>query len=686
MSIGQSTAGKAPAGGGSTVPPFDLPAILRIVGALVWILWGLKLYQPAFIVSFAPELGFLYTIGGVALLILSGMALDERARRWIDVVLLVGALLAFGFWTRVAVFGSPGYGTDEVAFDQGAAMLLLRGVNPYGADLAWTLDAFRVLPSGTTNLLDGGFVHTLSYPAGAFLVYVPLLAAGIEAQTALYVDAAFWIAGMVALWLVLPRAYRGVVPILASLGIYVDYATGGVTDSLMMPFLVLALWRWTRFGDELERSPARWMGPIALGIACTFKQSAWFLVPFLVIGVLIEVSHRPRSTAAFARYLALFAAAFLVPNLPFIIWDPGAWLAGITLPFREPLVPFGQGFVAFVTTFFTGGGSLPAFTVAGGLLLAATMLAFVGWYRSLRPLLPALPLIALLLPTRSLNSYFVYAIPGLLASLSSVSPMRGQLVPPDGLRRASRIGGAGLGVAALAVLAFAVLSRAPLILEPVAYHTTGSLQSVDSLTVVARNTTQHELRPNFAVALGPYMSSYWIIREGPEVLRAGESGQYLLLAPNTPSMPGVDQESVIYALTSEPNTMSAARLFPAVGERTLISPQAINREVTDPPETTLTVQLVDRLNAPLRRAGVSISLGQVLYAAEGLFPGQTSINGRPEGQSPVEAMTDGQGVATFRIRAVQQQPYEVFFQAWITEPFPHGYSAAVAIHFRLDEP
>jgi hypothetical protein len=665
----------------------DLAVVLRILGALIWILWGLKLYQPAFVVSVAPELGFVFTVGGVVLLVLSGIALPERWKAVIDAVLLVGTLLAFGFWTRAAVLGSPAYGTDEVAFDQGAAQLLLQGVNPYGVDLSWTLDTFRVLPSGTTNTLDGGFVHNLSYPAGAFLAYVPLLLIGIRAQAALYVDAVFWIAGMALLWLLLPRRHRGVVPIVASLSVYVDYATGGVTDSLMMPFMVAALWRWDRYGDDSEASVARWIGPVALGLACSFKQSAWFLVPFLITAIAMESRQRRRPWVTFGRYVGAAAASFLVPNLPFIVLDHGAWVSSVLLPFSRPLVPFGQGFVAFATTFFTGGGNLFAFTVAGALMLIAGLVGFVGWYRSLRPLLPALPLVALLFPTRSLNSYFVYAIPGLVISLATV-PQTGRLFRrrPRRVTIFARAAGVSLGIAATAVLAVALLSPSPLVLQAVDHHTTGALQSVDSLTVVARNRTSEDLEPHFAVALGPYMSSYWIISEGPRVIPAGGSARYVLLAPNTPSMPAVDQQSVIYALTATPPSISAAELFPAVDERTLITPQAVNTVVENPPEVTFTVQLVDRLNAPIKRAGVPISLGQVLYTAQGLFPGQTSINGHPEGQSPVMALTDEAGVARFCVRAIQQQPYEVFLQAWIAEPFPHGYSSSVAVHFRVNPP
>ena len=666
---------------GPARPPDTGIRALRVLTALVWILWGLKLYQPTFVVAGAPELGFAYTVAGVAALVVVLAPLPHRWARHIDVVLLIGALIAIGMWTFVAVHGSPAYGTDEVAFDQGSAQLLLAGTNPYGADLTWTFDAFRVLPSGTTNTLDGSFVHTLSYPAGAFLVYVPILAAGIHSQAAIYVDAAFWIVGMALLWWLLPRPTRAVVPLLASLGIYVDYVTGGVTDSLMMPFLVLALWRWDRFDQPGETSPARWVGPIALGLACTIKQAAWFVAPVLIAGIALEHVWRRHGWRSVVRYVAIAGGAFLVPNLPFILWDGPTWFKAVMLPFLEPLVPFGQGFVAFSTTFFQGGGALSSYTAAGATAMLAIILAVIGWYPSLKRALPALPLLALLLPTRSLNSYFVYAIPGILVAMATVRPAGPTLLSPS-LIRSTRAGTLVAGGIAALALGHALLATAPIDITPIEEHTTGSLQTVDRITVLATNRTDQTLTPNFAVALGPYMSSYWLVDTGPEVLEPRASATYVLLAPNTASMPTVSQASVVFALTPHPATISTARLFPAVEEGTQITPQAVNRLVEYPDTVAFEVQLVDRLNEPIHLDGVEIDLGQVLYTSDGLFPGQASINDHPEGQSPVSARTDPQGIARFEVSAIQQQPYEVFFQAWIPAPFPHGYSSSVAIHFR----
>ena len=154
-----------------------------------------------------------------------------------------------------------------------------------------------------------------------------------------------------------PGRYRPIVPILGSLGIYVDYATGGgpgfPDDAVHDPRAVAmgSVWRSYR---AIERPL---IGPIALGLACTFKQSAWF------IAADARDRHHDRepecgSGLAPDRALPCLAAiAFLVPNLPFILAGSarlGRWRVPAV---PEPLVPFGQGFIAISTTFFQGGGA-----------------------------------------------------------------------------------------------------------------------------------------------------------------------------------------------------------------------------------------------------------------------------------------------------------------------------------------
>ena len=81
--------------------------------------------------------------------------------------------------------------------------------------------------------------------------------------------------------------------------------------------------------------------------------------------------------------------------------------------------------------------------------------------------------------------------------------------------------------------------------------------------------------------------------------------------------------------------------------------------------------------------GVSQSaLGQVIYAQKALIPAEAQINGAPEGQTPVTALTDASGVATFHVRDTAVQGNNpVYFQAYVnpTAGFPHGYSEVVSI-------
>ena len=241
-----------------------------------------------------------------------------------------------------------------------------------------------------------------------------------------------------------------------------------------------------------------------------------------------------------------------------------------------------------------------------------------------------------------------------------------------------------LGVAALSV---AILTPAPLLLEPVGQHTTGQLQTVDSLTVIARQPAADQpMTPHFAVALGAYMSSFWVVNEGPPVVPPHGSAT---LCPGRPECrvdaqrrPGVGPVRPVRQTRHDQHCALVRRHDGSDGDH----PAGRQSDRHGSARVTFDVAVVDRLNNPVRKAGVEVSLGQVLYTSEGLFPGLASINGMPEGQSPVTALTDASGVAHFSARAVQQQPHEVFFQAWLQAPFPHGYSGLVSVHFQVAAP
>ena len=161
-----------------------------------------------------------------------------------------------------------------------------------------------------------------------------------------------------------------------------------------MPFLFLALWRWDRYHDSEETGAARWLSPIALGLAAAVKQTPWFVVPFLLVGLAQE--GRARGGRAWftlpARYLVIASIPFAVVNLPFVVLDPAAWAHGVMLPLRSPTVPGGQGLVN-LSLFAQVGGGLREYTFAGAFAFASAVIAFGLYYRNLKRAL--VPLVAI---------------------------------------------------------------------------------------------------------------------------------------------------------------------------------------------------------------------------------------------------------------------------------------------------
>jgi hypothetical protein len=94
---------------------------------------------------------------------------------------------------------------------------------------------------------------------------------------------------------------------------------------------------------------------------------------------------------------------------------------------------------------------------------------------------------------------------------------------------------------------------------------------------------------------------------------------------------------------------------------------------------------VDRLDNPMSVAGVPVYLGQVIYAQRGLQFSQALINQGLPGQTPVEALTNAHGVASFTIRSPVGEANPVYFEANLVKPtsaYPYGYSPILAVKFR----
>jgi uncharacterized membrane protein len=597
---------------------------------------------------------------------------------------LVAGLLGWGY-LRLLI--EPAYGTDSIAFNQYAAELLLQGKNPYAHSMLPSLEEFQVPPIHQTYLLDGTVVDDLSYPALSFLLYLPALVLGLNMQAAVVTDLVAWAIAFLLLWRLLPGGAAWAAALLMTFTIYVSFVVGGVTDSLFLPFVFLAVWRWDRFGDPTERGAARWIGPVALGLAMCVKKTPWFLFPFLLVGVAREAHLQgARWPGRIARYTGIALGVFLAINAPFIAADPLEWLRGVVVPLASPTVPGGEGLVNLGLLHHIG-GNLDLYAVTGALAAMTALTAFGLYYAQLKR--AWIPLVALVFfwPTRSFASYLIELIPAALLAGVTV-----RAVLPEAPKRLLRIAkGSALAVPAalfLVSLTLTLAARPPLEIEIVTTRSTGQLGTISGIDLRVTNTSDRALEPHFTIQKAGFLTTFWYPLEGDApgttgVIPPHDTRRIFLRAPNSQSMPALTGGYIVQAFTDDPATVSSSELVPPPRSRLVLSPSAINSPVPAGSPVRLTVKLVDEFGERARRPGVQVALGQVVYSQENLFAGETSINGLPVGQSPVLSRTNASGEAVFVVRGVRAQADPVFFQAWIgpRSGIPHGYSNLVSVQF-----
>jgi uncharacterized membrane protein len=652
--------------------------------ALLVVFWGLRLWTGSIAIGWMNAAAVAMTLAG--LIACWRVWSVSRSVAPIEQMALI-SLLGIGvmLWGYLQVTLQPAYGTDSIAFGQYAAQLVLHGVNPYVTSMAPSLQQFLVPSIYHTYLLDGTPVDSVSYPSLAFLLYVPSLLLGVHMQAAVFTNVLFWVAAFVLLWRLLPRELGWTAGILMSFITYASFVVGGVTDALFLPFVFVALWRWDRYGDPGERGLARWIGPVALGLAMAVKQGPWFLLPFLLLGIAHESRARGRGWLwQPARYLTVTGAVFLTVNGPFIAADPVAWARAVAVPLISPMVASGQGLVN-LSLFQQLGGILLFYKLAGAVALVGVLTAFALFYPRLKR--AWVPLVALVFfwPARSFASYLVDLSPAALLAATTVRPAFATLSQRQRRIRATAL--IAIGACFAAMVALALTTPSPLRIAIVDTHSTGQQGSIDGIRVRVTNTSAKALEPHFTVIKGGYLTTFWYpLHDGapaPRKIPAHSTQTLFLRAPNTDSMPGLTGGFVLEAFTSQPATVSASRLVPPTSERLVLTPYAVDQPVQVGRTVQITIQLVGRLGNPTRRAGVPVALAQVVYGQHALIPGESSINGLPEGTTPVRRVTGADGVARFLVRGVQPQRDPVFYQAWIAprSDVPHGYSNLLSVQF-----
>jgi uncharacterized membrane protein len=659
------------------------------VAGLTILFWGFQLFGYVDAHPWLILLVFGLGLWGFGIIAVSwtDRVLASRHFEYLGWCTLGVAVIAFLVWSYIQVTVAPAYGTDEVAFDQYAAHLFVHGINPYTHSMGPAFSLFHVSPNGYTFGLNGSPITALSYPSLSFLPYVPFLALGWTTQTAITINVAAWGLGMVLAYALLPRSIRPLAIVVGSLSVYIGYAVGGVTDALFVPLLIGAVVKWDRF--PVLRGPVAWRGPVLLGLAMAVKQTPFLVLPFLAVGIGLEVRNLTSSTAAAwktsGRYVAIAVGTFLIPNLYFIAISPHQWLSGVLTPINAQAVPAGQGLIGLSLFLGIGGGSLLAYSVCVVVVFVALLSIFAVSYPTLKRWAVVLPAFALLFASRSFGSYQVMLLPAALVGAFTVS---------DGSRRYSRqldrrrrqIRRWVIPIAAVttaASIAVALLVPPPFTVVVTSVRTTGQLATVVEVGVKVTNHTGRPLHPAFSVESGGSISAFWSGSSGPRRIPAHATARYELQAPNFFAQPPITGGFQVVAYTSAPGSVSSSAPYNPTVWHVSLEPDAVNHPVKVGHTYVLKAEVLDKLDRLVHVTDQPIYLGQVTYAQQGLLFSQAVVNRGQVGQTPVIAYTSG-GIATFVIRGTKASINPVYFEANLVNgrlSYPYGYSQIVPIRF-----
>ena len=659
---------------------------------LLWTLVGVALLSWSFEIlntgwNFAWAAATAVLVGGWGLVtIMAGVAappsLSRRVRDVCGWVTMLVGLLALLAWTLLTIRNGNGYGTDELAFNQYAASLVRHGLNPYAHTMKPALSMFSVGEHGITHTLSGQVVTQLSYPALSFLVYVPFLALGWSNQLGIGVDLIGWSLSILLMFAMLPRTVRPAALLIGMTSAYVTLSNVGLTDLTFMPLLLIAAFRWDRFGRDWRS----WIGPAAMGLALAAKQTAWPILPFILIALALDGGGRGRDLdlRRAGRYLAVVVVAFLIPNVPFIVSSPIDWWHGVWTPLVKDLVPGGQGTVALSMLVHHGGGSLRAFTILGLLTVLWLLVVYIGTYPLLRATTFFLPSIAYFFAARSYAIYLIALIPPMLVAALTAGPDRTMAaadMSTDGAtsgagdwRKVFRARGWAYATAGLVVLWLgagidALTATPPMRLTILGVKVIADSGGEQEMTVNVTNRSGATVRPHFSLQTGSSVTNFWDILRGPATLRPSQSYTYTLIAPDAGAQEPIDAGLRMVAFTTNPASISVSQRYrPALWSTEFVPEYS---DITAPvgQTTTIGVQLVNRISSPLRIGGVPVTL-RALKVQGG---STATINGGAVGTAAV-VRTNANGVADFQITGTSAGDYPASFAATLPSGGRWGYT------------
>jgi uncharacterized membrane protein len=350
-------------------------------------------------------------IYGVSLLVFAMSLLPSSVvLKFRDLPLLLLLLATVtGVYVVAEISYRGAYRTDVLAFSHYAAILFVnQGANPYTQDMARALDLFRVQPSDLTPLTSGTYLMTFQYPALHFLVFVPFVL--LDLRDMRWVLVLFEVGIVLTLYLKGPRKLRPMLllPLFAGSDLMINFTAASVSDSLwVLPLLFAAFC--------LER-------PVALGLfyglACSMKQTPWFLAPFLLI-YLVKTNEGERRRERLwptMKFTLTTIVVFLAINLPFILPNPSAWFGNVMTPMTEDLVIHSQGLSSLTEAGLVSVGKI-FYTLVFASVFLVLILNYYVYFDKLRFVFWIFPGIALWFSYRALTNYIIYWTPLMLVSM-----------------------------------------------------------------------------------------------------------------------------------------------------------------------------------------------------------------------------------------------------------------------------
>lgn len=344
-----------------------------------------------------PVIGAIWILLGLSCLMIIYSAYNGDDIPLARVVPVVSFFIALYVLLSLMIHLIPAYGTDEIALDSYAAYLTLHGANPYINANMLNVFAYTGFPQNLITPLDtGGSVKYFVYPGLSAIVFLPAVIFKFPPYVILL---AFNIA-----FFVIQYAYYRREKVSESLPLllvamvldaeYSIYSVSGVTDIVWIMFLGLSY---------IYKKNWKYAGTF-FGLALAFKQIPIVILPFYIYFLHRQEGYTSKKTLFF---LTAASVAFMIPNIPFIVMNAGAWFSNIILIAYQPILGVGIGpsILSFAGFLYIPSG---VFEIALIFSLIIFFYLYLVKFDRLKYAFFAFPVVIFMLNYRTLENYIIY--------------------------------------------------------------------------------------------------------------------------------------------------------------------------------------------------------------------------------------------------------------------------------------